>query len=96
MYIQELFSTLQFSPPKKSKRRSERNDLLEYFVAKINEGRRGTKYEEMTFAGLTCFLSFKGVKSLQDLYYLKSVCDKEEARGKSWSMIFFGQLKLKK
>lgn len=72
-------------------RKSERGDLLDYFVEKINNDRKGTKYKPVKIS----YVAFRvgHLKKLQDLYYLKSLCDGEERRGEVWSKIFFGSIK---
>ena len=88
--IKDLFTGYDFKAPT-SGRRSERGDLLDYFTGKINQCRVGTPYKPVKVS----YVAFRvgHLKRLEDLYYLKSLCDSEERRGESWSKIFFGSIK---
>ena len=74
------------------KRRTERGDLLEYFRDKINFERVGTKYPPSTIKTLAGRFLWH-IKDIHTLYFIKSLCDQEEKRGKSWSKVFFGSIK---
>lgn len=86
-----------FNIPRKVRAyRSEREELIEYFHDKLlpswNEFQsKQAKPKKLTHS----FISFRLPKELRlpDLYYLKSNCDQEERRGKSWSMVFWGSIK---
>lgn len=78
------------SAPKKG-RRSERGDLLEYFMQKINTQRIKDGYAPIKVS----YIAFRvgHLKRLEDLYYLQSICNDAEKRGGIWSKVFFGSIK---
>jgi hypothetical protein len=83
-----LFSKYQRSPDKR--RQSERSDLLETFLSRLNPGRKAKGYEPITYGRLAHLLA--GIKTA-DLYYLMSVCNDAERRGFPWSAIFWKELR---
>lgn len=72
--------------------RTERGDLITYFLEKINAARKGTKYKPFTARAMAVKLSHL---KLQDLYYLKSVCEDAERDGFGFSKKFWYELKPK-
>ena len=72
--------------------RTERGDLLQFFLDKLNAARKGTKYKPLTPAALAVKLSHL---KLPDLYYLKSSCLDAEREGKPFSAIFWWSIKSK-
>jgi hypothetical protein len=78
--------------PKKplTPRQSERGDLLKYFYINVNGERDGVKYPKLPIGMLAGRL--KGLE-VRDLYFLRSLCEQERARGGSWSKTFWGSLK---
>ena len=88
--MQTLFDILKGKEIKQlgKDRKTERGELLTYFVSKINQERTGTKYKPVS-------ISWIGIKTshldVSDLYYLKTICDKSPC----WSKVFFGSLKVK-
>lgn len=64
-------------PPTTASRDTERGQLLCYFQAKINAGRKGTKYRPLSIKRVGILLG--GLK-LPDLYYMKSVFEDTERR----------------
>lgn len=81
-----------FLKSQKTSKKTERGDLLEKFLQKVNNERKGTKYKPMTMKLLAIKLSH--VKTA-DLYYLDSVCKDYENRSGSYSKCLFGSLKVK-
>lgn len=65
---------------------SERQELIQRFVDKINLERVGTKWKPVTARQLNVLISFLKVS---DLYWLLSECE----RAPSFSKKFFGVLK---
>jgi hypothetical protein len=78
------------TPKSKTNRPTERGELLTYFILRIN-AERGKGYSPYTIPRLAQKLQGFG---LQDLYYLRSICDDTRNRGGSWSKCFFGSLKV--
>lgn len=68
-----------YKPPK-TKRRSERGDLLEYFSQKLEK--------PIGYVAFRC----KGME-LVDLFYIKSACDDYQRRGNPWAKGWYGMLK---
>ena len=66
-------------------RTSERAELIGYFTNRLNATRDGKKYKKLSYRALAVKLS--QIKSLSDLYVLKSVCEDAERRGKPFSAI---------
>lgn len=87
----ERISSL-FKPRAASKPTSERAELLQFFLDKVNAARRGTKYKPLRPAALAVKLSHL---KLPDLYYLKSTCLDAERQGKPFSAIFWWSIKAK-
>ena len=63
--ITNLFGAYQKAPDKR--RRSERSDLLETFLLRLNPGRKAKGYDPLTYGRLAYLLA--GIKTA-DLYYL--------------------------
>jgi hypothetical protein len=90
-HVVTLFGKYQKAPDKR--RRSERSDLLETFLSRLNPGRKAKGYDPLTYGRLAYLLT--GIKTA-DLYYLLSVCTDAERRGYPFSAIFWKELKPKK
>lgn len=88
--IKNLFS--KYDEPPKPTRQSERGDLLDEFLLRLNESRQG-KYRPLTHARLAYLLT--GIPT-KDLYALKSKCEDAERRGFPWSAIFWKEIKPQK
>jgi hypothetical protein len=90
----EKFGTLfgKRAAPSKRTRRSERGDLLETFLSRLNPSRAKAGYQPLTYSRLAYLLT--GIKTA-DLYYLLSVCTDAERRGYPFSAIFWKELKPK-
>ena len=84
VHIKDLFGRTRLL--KNDKPLSERATLIQYFHERARD-RKGKPFE-VSFIGYT--LSHL---KLEDLYFLKSVCESETKRGSSWNKIFFGSLK---
>lgn len=79
------------SPPD---RKTERGEMMRYFLEQLNPGRAKLKLKPLTYARLGRLL----VKiPTSDLYYLKSVCDDAAARNGagSFSKRFWWEIKPK-
>lgn len=88
----EKISTLfgnRAAPPTR-KRASERGDLIDTFLLRLNPGRKAKGYQPLTYGRLAYLLA--GIKTA-DLYYLLSVCTDAERRGYPFSAIFWKELK---
>lgn len=68
--------------PAKKSRDTERGELMEYFLAKLNATRARDGLGAMSMGRLGRL--FLGVPT-QDLYYLKSICDDAAKRGNASS-----------
>jgi hypothetical protein len=86
--IANLFGTYQ-KPPDKH-RRSERSDLLETFLLRLNPGRKAKGYPPLTYGRLAYLLT--GIPT-KDLYALLSRCNDAERRGYNWGAIFFKEIR---
>jgi hypothetical protein len=85
-HISDLFGGIRV--PQKKGRRSERGDLIDYFLEKLSPGWHGAR--KLTFG----YLAFRLTGfNREDLYFLKSNCDQEERRGQPWGKIFWGSIK---
>ena len=84
-HITSLFET---KPRKKAV--SERGELVQFFLDKLNPGRVRDGYKPLTPAALGVKLSHL---SKSDLYYLKSICMDAETRGGSFAKMFWWSLK---
>jgi hypothetical protein len=86
--IETLFGQYQKAPDKR--RRTERSDLLETFLLRLNPGRKAKGYDPLTYGRLAYLLAGIGTK---DLYALLSKCNDAERRGYPWSAIFWKELR---
>lgn len=76
----------------KKTRNTERGDLLQYFVQKINASSNRGKPATIPYIAMR----LKGFGE-KDLYYLKSVCDAaEREKGTPWAKVFYGSIKVDK
>ena len=83
-----LFGKYQKAPDKR--RRSERSDLLETFLLRLNPGRKAKGYPPLTYGRLAYLLT--GIPT-KDLYALLSRCNDAERRGYNWGAIFFKEIR---
>jgi len=85
---------LRLFPVRKSKdRTSERGELVQFFLDKLNPGRARDGYKPLTPAALGVKLSHL---SKSDLYYLKSICLDAETRGGSFAKTFLWSITAKR
>jgi hypothetical protein len=77
----------------KKERQTERGELMKYFIERLNPGRVRDGYAPLTLARMGRTLV---AIPTRDLYYLKSVCEDAEARGKDFSKKFWWEVKPKK
>lgn len=81
---------LIIKPPEIIKsRKTERGDLIQFFVDRLNEDRK-PPYKPLTVKIVAVKLGH--LKKLDDLYFLKSYC----SQAKNFSSCFWGSLKVKK
>lgn len=88
-------------PPKKRTRETERGDLMEYFVKKLNRSRMPDGFSPVTMPRMGKML--EGIPT-KDLYYLKRVCDdaylraraKDQSGSAAFSKRLWWELDLKK
>ena len=70
----------KLSPPKKRTRETERGELMEYFVKKLNRSRMPDGFSPVTMPRMGKI--FEGIPT-KDLYYLKRVCDDAYLRARA-------------
>jgi hypothetical protein len=78
--------------PQKPKKITERGELLEYFHREARYDWDAKKYGELTIKRIAVKLSHLKVN---DLYYLKSICEDARRRRGEWAKCFWGSLKVK-
>jgi hypothetical protein len=83
-----LFGKYQKVPDKRH--RSERGDLLETFLLRLNPCRKAKGYQPISHGRLAYLLT--GIPT-KDLYALLSRCNNAERRGYSWGAIFFKEIR---
>ncbi len=76
--------------PRKPKRQTERGDLLDTMLARLNPSRIKAGYKPLTH-GRLAFLLTK--VPTPDLYALVSRCNHAEKRGYPWSAIFWKEIR---
>ena len=86
-----LFGKYQKLPEKTHT--SERGELLETFLSRLNPGRKAKGYQPLTIKRLAYKLT--GIPT-KDLYALLSKCNDAERRGYAWGAIFFKELSANK
>lgn len=84
IYIQQIYDySVDLSsyklPEKTSNRKTERGELLVYFRDRLNETRDGKIYKKLTIGTIAVKLGH--LKKVEDLYYLKSICDQSKNFG---------------
>jgi hypothetical protein len=87
--MKQIGSLFKDRPAPKKDRRTERGELLRYFQDKINPARRATGRKPLPIAAIAVKVSHL---SIQDLYFLKSTCDRAQQRGYPWSAIFWKEI----
>ncbi len=86
--IADLFG--KRAPLPKKTRTTERGELLETFLSRLNPGRKAKGYPPLTPGRLAYLLT--GIPT-KDLYALLSRCSDAERRGFPWSAIFWKEIK---
>lgn len=88
--IGTLFGNRQ--KPAKSRRQTERGDLLDTILSRLNPPRLRKGFRPMNYGRLAYLLT--GIPT-KDLYVLISKCDDAERRGYAWGAIFFKEIRPK-
>ena len=86
--IANLFGQYKSRP--KRTRQTERGDIYDTILSRINPGRIKKGYQPVSHGRLTYLLT--GIPT-KDLYALISRCDDAERRGYPWGAIFFKEIK---
>jgi len=86
--IANLFGN-RAKPPKPT-RHTERGDLYDSILSRLNPSRVRSGYKPLTHSRLAYLLT--GIPT-KDLYALISKCDDAERRGFPWSAIFWKEIK---
>jgi hypothetical protein len=89
--ITNLFG--KYQKPPKAKRHTERGDLFDTILSRLNPDRAKKKLPPMTHKRLGYLLT--GVPT-KDIYSLLSKCDDAERRGYNWGAIFWTEIRPKK
>ena len=89
--VATFFSKYQKAPDKRH--RSERGDLIDTFLLRLNPGRKAKGYDPLTYGRLAYLLTGIATK---DLYALLSKCNDAERRGYAWGAIFFKEISANK
>lgn len=76
----------------KKEQKTERGELMRYFLEKLNQSRAKDGLAPLTMPRMGRVLV---AIPTRDLYFLKSVCDDAEARGNSFSKKFWWEVKPK-
>lgn len=92
--ISELFPAIPRTTTKSSGPRNERDEYLDYFHGRLKNAFRSHTGRELTKKRVAIAISH--LKTIQDLHYLKHICEDGEGRGKPFSQIFWGSLRVKK
>lgn len=80
------------SPRSKKENKTERGELMRYFMEKLNHSRVKDGLPPLTMPRMGRVLV---AIPTRDLYFLKSVCDDAESRGNSFSKKFWWEVKPK-
>lgn len=90
----EHIKTLFVMPPRAPKKgpRNERDEIFEYFYGKLAPAYQEFRKRPMSKRMLAVKIAHL---SVQDLYYMRSVCEDAARRGQSFSKVFWGQLKVR-
>lgn len=71
--------------------RNERDEYVDYFFANLKGPYKAHTKRELTKKRVA--IAICHLRTMQDLHYLKHICEDGEARGKAYSQIFWGSLK---
>ncbi len=80
----------KYQKPIKAGRQTERGDLCDQILTRLNPARVGAGYKPMTHGRLAYLLT--GIPT-KDLYALISRCDEASHRGFPWNAIFWKEIK---
>jgi hypothetical protein len=80
----------KYQQPPKNDHRTERGDLFDQILAKLNPSRIKAGYKPMTHSRLGYLL--EGIKT-PDIYYIISTCNLAERDGYPWSAIFYNVIR---
>ena len=86
--LSNLFG-LRATPPKR-RRQTERSDLYDRILSRLNPSRVKGGYKPLTYGRLAYMLTDIPTK---DLYALISKCDDAEHRGYPWGAIFWKEIR---
>ncbi len=86
--LSDLFA--QRGKPSKRTRHTERGDLYDSILSRLNPSRARGGYKPLTHGRLAYLLT--GIPT-KDLYALISKCDDAERRGFPWSAIFWKEIR---
>ncbi len=89
--ISEMFPTILLTPTKRSGPRNERDEYVDYFHGRLAVAFKAHTKRELTKKRVAIAISH--LKSMQDLHYLKHICEDGESRGKPFSQIWWGSLR---
>lgn len=89
--IADLFGKT-YSQPVKKEHRTERHELIAFFIEKVNPPRVRDGYKPLTPAALNYFMSHVPTK---DLYLVRSKCEEGVRAGFPFDAIFWQQIKEK-
>lgn len=84
MEIKGLLEKYKLPEKKSLKNRSERGDLLEKFVDRLNSDRVSAGFRKLGFATYIKKMSDAGIKSLQQLYRFYGNCEDASNFSKYW------------
>jgi hypothetical protein len=76
---------------KKSGPRSERDEYVDYFHDRLKDGYKAKMRQTLTKKRVA--IAIGHLKTIQDLHYLRHICEDAERRGKPFSQVFWGSLK---
>jgi hypothetical protein len=88
--MQKLGTVLKKRAPANRSRQTERGDLLDEFLRRLNPSRTEKGLRPLTYRRLAYLLT--GIPT-GDLYALRSKCDDAERRGYAWGAIFYKEIK---
>ena len=76
--MQHIKGHMAGGPEKKKDRSTERGEIMQYFMQKLNTNRLRDKLPQLTMGRMGKILQ---TIPTQDLYFLKSICDDAHTRG---------------
>ncbi len=73
--------------------RNERDEYVDYFFDRLKVSYNAHAKQDLTKKRVAIAISH--LKTSMDLHYLKHICEDGESRGKPFSQIFWGSLKVR-